>query len=104
MTDRLLLDTHIALWLDSGEDALRSSTRAQINGCWQNGGTIYMSAVTIWEIALLVDTLELDLPIEGWIARFVERPALKPYRSHTVPRAALIACISSSIAILLTGS
>jgi len=79
VTDRLLLDTHIALWLDSGEDALRSSTRAQIDGCWQNGGTIYMSAVTIWEIAPLVDTrrIELDLPIEGWIARFVECPALK---------------------------
>ena len=67
MTDSLLLDTHIALWLDSGDDHLRSSTRTLIDGCWQNGGTIRMRAVSVWEIALLVDRrwIELDLPIEG---------------------------------------
>jgi PIN domain nuclease of toxin-antitoxin system len=66
VTDRLLLDTHIALWLDCGDDALRPPTRALIDGCWQNGGTICMSAVSVWEIALLVDTrrIELDLPIQ----------------------------------------
>ena len=38
-----------------------------------------MSAVSVWEIALLVDTrrIELDLPIEAWIARFVERPGVE---------------------------
>ena len=41
MTDALLLDTHIALWLDSGDDRLRASTRALIDRCWQNGGTIF---------------------------------------------------------------
>ena len=30
MTDGLLLDTHIVLWLDSGDDRLRESTRALI--------------------------------------------------------------------------
>lgn len=79
MTDRLLLDTHIALWLDSGDDALRSPTRALIDDCWQNGGTILLSAVSVWEIALLVDTrrIELDLPIEAWIGRFIERPGVE---------------------------
>jgi len=55
VTDRLLLDTHIVLWLDSGDDRLRASTRGLIDGCWQSGGTIFLSAVTVWEIALLVD-------------------------------------------------
>ena len=79
MTDRLILDTHIALWLDSGDDALRPPTRALIDDCWQNGGTILLSAVSVWEIALLVDTrrIELDLPIEAWITRFVERPGVE---------------------------
>jgi len=79
VTERLLLDTHIALWLDSGDGALRPTTRALIDGCWQNGGTICISAVTVWEIALLVDTrrIELDLPIEAWIARFLERPGIE---------------------------
>jgi PIN domain nuclease of toxin-antitoxin system len=79
VTDRLLLDTHVALWLDSGDDRLRASTRALIDGCWQNGGTIFLSAVTAWEIALLVDTgrIDLDVPIEAWIERFLERPGIE---------------------------
>ena len=80
MTDKLLLDTHIALWLDSGDERLRPSTRSLIDGWWQNDGIICLSAVTAWEIALLVDTgrIELDLPVEGWIARFLQRPGIEP--------------------------
>jgi PIN domain nuclease of toxin-antitoxin system len=79
VTDSLLLDTHIVLWLDSGDDRLRAPTRALIDGCWQNSGTIFLSAVTAWEIALLVDTgrIELDVPVETWINRFLGRPGLK---------------------------
>jgi PIN domain nuclease of toxin-antitoxin system len=77
--DALLLDTHIALWLDSGNGRLRPPTRAMIDGCWQNSGTVWLSAVSLWEIALLVDTgrIELDLPIEAWVARFLERPGIE---------------------------
>ena len=53
MIPALLLDTHVALWLDSGDDRLRPSTRGLIDSCWQSGGTIYLSAVTAWEVALL---------------------------------------------------
>ena len=79
MTDRLLLDTHVALWLDSGDERLRASTRALIDGCWLNGGAIFLSAVTAWEIALLVDTrrIDLDIPVEAWIRRFLERPGIE---------------------------
>jgi PIN domain nuclease of toxin-antitoxin system len=43
-------------------------------------GTIYLSAVTAWEIALLVDIgrIELDLPVEEWITRFVQGPGIIP--------------------------
>jgi PIN domain nuclease of toxin-antitoxin system len=76
--DALLLDTHIALWLDSGDERLRAATRTLVDDCWRSGGTVFLSAVTAWEIALLVDTgrIELDLPIEAWVARFVERPGI----------------------------
>lgn len=80
MTDALLLDTHIALWLDTGDERLRLATRGLIDGCWQSGGTIYLSAVTAWEVALLLDTgrIELDVPIEEWVTRFLERPGIDP--------------------------
>jgi PIN domain nuclease of toxin-antitoxin system len=79
VSDGLLLDTHVALWLDSGDDRLRSSTRELIDRCWHNGGTIFLSAVTAWEIALLVDTgrIDLDIPVEDWIERFVGRPGIE---------------------------
>lgn len=80
MTDRLLLDTHIALWLDSGDERLSPTTRTLIDGCWQNGGIIYLSAVTAWEIALLVDTgrIDLDHPVEEWVESFLDRPGIEP--------------------------
>jgi PIN domain nuclease of toxin-antitoxin system len=80
VTDALLLDTHIALWLDSGAERLHPSTRVLIDSCWQKGGTICLSAVTVWEIALLVDTgrIELDLPTDAWVSRFIGRPGIEP--------------------------
>ena len=79
MTEALLLDTHIALWLDSGNDRLHHSTRTLIDNCWQNGGTIFLSSVTAWEIALLVDTgrIELDSSVDAWIDRFLNRPGIE---------------------------
>jgi PIN domain nuclease of toxin-antitoxin system len=74
----LLLDTHIALWLDSGDGHLRAPTRALIDSCWAGGGTIYLSAVTAWEIALLVDLdrIDLDVTATRWVERFLARPGV----------------------------
>jgi PIN domain nuclease of toxin-antitoxin system len=79
MTEAMLLDTHIALWLDSGNDRLRPSTRTLIDNCWQTGGTIFLSPVTTWEISLLVDTgrIELDVPVDAWVQRFLDRPGIE---------------------------
>ena len=79
MTDRLLIDTHIALWLDSGNDQLKSATRDLIDECWKSGGTILLSAVSTWEIALLVDRghIQLDLPLRDWFERFLNRPGVQ---------------------------
>ena len=76
MTEGLLLDTHIVLWLDSGDERLRPSTRTLIDDCWQSGGTIFLSSITAWEIALLVDTgrIDLDVPVDAWVQRFLDRP------------------------------
>lgn len=78
MTD-LLLDTHIALWLDSEDDRLGAGTRRTIDNAWQEGGRIFLSAISVWEIAVLVDrgSIELDLPVEDWVERFVSRPGLE---------------------------
>ena len=79
MTQALLLDTHVALWLDSGDDQLRLATRELIDKCWRAGASILLSAVSAWEIALLVDTgrIDLDIPVAAWIERFLERPGIE---------------------------
>jgi PIN domain nuclease of toxin-antitoxin system len=90
VTEALLLDTHIVLWLDSGDDRLRPSTRNLIETCWQNGGTIFLSAITAWEIAVLVDTgrIELDCPVDAWVQRFLDRPGIRgvPLEHHAAAR------------------
>jgi len=99
VTDAVLLDTHIALWLDSGNQRLRPPTRALIDAHWQGGGTVFISAITAWEIALLVDTgrIELDSSVETWIDRFLDRPgveavplshraACRSYQLHHLPQ------------------
>jgi PIN domain nuclease of toxin-antitoxin system len=78
VTETILLDTHIALWLDSGSDRLRPATRDLIDTCWRNGGLVLLSAVTAWEIALLIDTgrIALDISLPAWLERFTARPGI----------------------------
>jgi PIN domain nuclease of toxin-antitoxin system len=80
LSETLLLDTHIALWLDSGDASLKEQTRRKIDECWRAGGTILLSAVSAWEIALLADLrrVTLDLPAADWIARFLNHPGFAP--------------------------
>ena len=79
MTDAILLDTHIALWLDSGDARLRSSTRRTIDNCWRNGGIVMVSAITAWEIAQLVSVgrIALDVAPETWFERLIDRPGVE---------------------------
>jgi PIN domain nuclease of toxin-antitoxin system len=43
-------------------------------------GTVWLSAVSAWEIVLLVENrrIELDTPIEAWVTRFLDRPGVEP--------------------------
>jgi PIN domain nuclease of toxin-antitoxin system len=75
----LLLDTHVILWLDAGDPKLQSATRDLIDRCWQAGGSILVSSVSAWEIALLADSgrISLDRPPEAWVERFLDRPGVE---------------------------
>ncbi len=79
MMDALLLDTHIVLWLDNGDPKLREATRTMIDQRWLSYGSVLVSAVAAWEIALLADTgrISLDRPPEAWMERFVGRPGVE---------------------------
>jgi PIN domain nuclease of toxin-antitoxin system len=74
----LLLDTHIALWLDSGDERLGAS-RQIVETAWRRSARLFLSAVSVWEIALLVEMgfIELDLPVAEWVERFLSSPGLQ---------------------------
>ncbi len=78
MRDALLLDTHSPLWLDSGDERLRRHTRDLIDRRWSAGGTIYLSPVSAWEIALLINAGRMDLGMAAsdGVRRFLGRPGL----------------------------
>ncbi len=75
----LLLDTHIALWLNSGDPRLGQGTQKTIDAAWKAGGRILLSAISTWEIAMLVNKglIELDLPAFEWVERFVDPPGIE---------------------------
>jgi PIN domain nuclease of toxin-antitoxin system len=75
----LLLDTHIAIWLNAGDLRLRPATRALIETCVREGGTAYFSAISAWEIAVLADLkrLFLDVSPDQWVKRFVSPPGIE---------------------------
>lgn len=62
-----------------GDARLRPTTRQRIDRMWSSGGSVLVSAVTAWEVALLADTgrIILDSPAEDWIERFLGRPGVE---------------------------
>jgi PIN domain nuclease of toxin-antitoxin system len=53
---RLLLDTHLFLWLARGSPRLSTQTKETI----ENADTVYVSSASIWEIAIKVALKKLD--------------------------------------------
>jgi PIN domain nuclease of toxin-antitoxin system len=91
LTDDVLLDTHIAIWLETGDERLRPATLRLIEDCWRNGGTVLLSAVSVWEMAQLVyrGRIELACPLDAWVERFVDRPGVEvlPLNDQAASRA-----------------
>lgn len=73
---RLLLDTHAAVWIVEGI-SLRAAAQSAIRDALDDG-SLFLSAVTAWELGLLVSKgrLHLSIPAERWIATVLERPGV----------------------------
>jgi PIN domain nuclease of toxin-antitoxin system len=63
----ILLDTHVLLWLDR-DDPLLGSTADRMAESALAEGALAASAITFWEIALLLakDRIELARPLVQW--------------------------------------
>jgi len=73
----LLLDTHAAIWLTEGQPMSAQATR-EIREAMQAGELLF-SAVSAWEIGLLVakGQIALAVPVRMWLDRLAEKPGIR---------------------------
>ncbi len=108
---RLLLDTHIFLWVVTGNSALKSPARRII----ERADQVYVSAASVWEIAIksrlgkidaelggLVEAIEasglVELPVRAVHAAGVAK--LPPHHTDPFDRLLLVQAISEPLRLL----
>lgn len=74
----ILLDTHIWIWLNQGASTLATSTIQWIDAI-ANEGAVYISAISVWEIATLVAKKKIILTtsVSDWVKRALELPGVQ---------------------------
>ena len=69
----ILLDTHVLLWLRTGDARLGPRTRKAIARA-ENEGEVAASAISFWEVAMLKDKrrIELDESVSSWRRKLLD--------------------------------
>lgn len=80
MTEKssLLLDTHAAIWITE-DQPLASGAIEAIDTAYRTGRPVFVSAITAWEVGLLVarNRLSLVAKPERWFQRLLAIPGVK---------------------------
>lgn len=73
----IVLDTHALVWWINGDVALSEKAKAAIDG-ELDGGQVIISAISAWEIAMLVERekLLLSMDVGSWLATVAEIEAV----------------------------
>jgi PIN domain nuclease of toxin-antitoxin system len=71
----IVIDTHVLIWALDDDDRLGPKARTMID----ESKTILISAISIWEIALLVkkSRLVLKKDVAGWVKQALALPSLQ---------------------------
>ena len=75
---RLLMDTHVLLWLVEGYGILGNKSRVVIDAS-ASQSSLYLSAITPWEIGLLVSKgrIRLCADVMQWINETLAKPGVR---------------------------
>jgi len=87
---RVILDTHVLLWLDRNDAAIGPQTRSKVEIAWR-AGALAVSAITFWEAAMLAERGRITLPVtpERWRMDWLDAGLTEiPIDGHV----ALLAC------------
>jgi PIN domain nuclease of toxin-antitoxin system len=74
----IVLDTHALVWWVNGDESLSKKAKAAIERELE-GGQIIVSAISAWEIAMLVERekLVLSMDVGSWLAAVAEIEAVR---------------------------
>ena len=74
---RLLLDTHILIWLAEGMDALPAASRRIVDRAARTEG-LAVSAISFWEVAMLAERGRIGLTrtVPAWRQEVLAAPGL----------------------------
>lgn len=74
---KLLLDTHVWIWLASGNSILFPSARKAIDQAREREHLL-ISPISIWEMSMLVERKRIVLAMElaDWLQKWIELPGL----------------------------
>ena len=63
----ILLDTHVILWLRTGDERLGPLARREIDRAWQSG-ELAVSSISFWEVAMLKSKSRISFQenLEQW--------------------------------------
>ena len=74
----LLLDTHAAIWITEDQRIAPAAIEA-IDAAYRAGSTVFVSAISAWEVGLLVSRNRLSLVAtpERWFQRLLAIPGVR---------------------------
>jgi PIN domain nuclease of toxin-antitoxin system len=75
----VLLDTHVLMWVLEQQDGELSANALQKIRHASRHSTVYVSAISLWEVAMLVTKKRVQLSAESsmWIRRALQAPGVK---------------------------
>lgn len=74
---KLLLDTHVWIWLASGNSILSLPTRKAIDRA-KDREHLLISPISVWEISMLVERkrIALDMDLADWLGQWIDSPGI----------------------------
>jgi PIN domain nuclease of toxin-antitoxin system len=74
----IILDTHVLVWLTSDPEKLSSNAKREVQK-WKKKGEIYVSSISVWEVAFLVkmNKLEFSIGLENWLKEVEDTPSIR---------------------------
>ncbi|MBS0638092.1 MAG: type II toxin-antitoxin system VapC family toxin, partial [Verrucomicrobia bacterium] len=90
---KLLLDTHVWIWLMGGNSSLSRQFRTAVDNAQKHDG-ILISAISVWEIGMLVEKkrIEIEMDTLDWVETSLSSKGVK-----LVPLTPRISILSSRL-------